>query len=387
VRRDSLVTVRRAGALDAALGPSWNALLEESATNTVFQTFEWTASWWSSLGAGEDPPRELLLLIAEGPEGLAGIAPLMVSTQRIFGRKRRVVEFIGTHAADYCDFIARRDAGAARLLLQWLVDHRNEWDLLHLINIAETSPLLALLPGMLGEAGYAVDVHALYQCPTYVFGDRAADERLTRKKIMRSSENKLRRQGELRFTAYRSRPEIETRLEGFFQQHIARWSGTRTPSFFLDARQRAFYRELARRLGEKSWVLFSALRLDDVPVAFHFGYAYGGRIYVIKPTFNPDYAAYAPGLLQIKYLAQYAMAESAVELDFTIGEEPYKFRFTNHTRCNYAARVHAPAMFYGVDRLLSRAKALVKRSPLLTLVGKRLVRPWLGSVSHRMGLL
>jgi hypothetical protein len=44
-------------------------------------------------------------------------------------------------------------------------------------------------------------------------------------------------------------------------------------------------------------------------------------------------------------------------------------------------------MFYGVDRLLSRAKALVKRSPLLTLVGKRLVRPWLGSVSHRMGLL
>lgn len=361
----------------------WNALVERSATHTVFQTLEWHRSWWNALGT----EAQAMVLVAEAQGELVGIAPLMLSVQRILGRKRRVVEFIGTHAADYCDFIVEPgQRGVASAMLAWLIDHADRWDLLHLINIAETSPLLEILPQMFGQRGYAADLHAVYECPTRIFGDRAADQRLSRKKDMRQHYNHLRRRGTVEFKLYVTAAEIERHLEAFFQQHIDRWAGTRTPSFFRDQRQRAFYRELVRRLAPNGWVVFSVLSLDGAPISFHFGYEYGGRIYVIKPTFDPQFREYAPGILQVKHLVEYAMERDAKELDFTVGEEDFKYRFANHTRVNYAARVHAHSMFYGIDRALVFAKAATRQFPALRRLGGRLLKPWLGESFHRLGL-
>lgn len=360
----------------------WNALLERSATNTVFQTLEWHCSWWKAFG-GE---AQSLVLLAEARGALVGVAPLMLSVQRILGRKRRVVEFIGTHAADYSDFIVEPGQQAiVALMLQWLIDRADQWHLLHLINIAETSPLRDVLPQMFGGRGYATELRPLYECPTRIFGDRAADQRLLTKKDIRQHYNHLRKRGEVAFKRCITPAEIEGSLEPFFQQHIERWAETSTPSFFRDARQRAFYRELVRRLSGNGWILFSIVSFNQIPISFHFGYEYGNRIYFIKPTFAPEYRQYAPGNLQLKYLIEYALERKVSELDFTTGEEAYKYRFANHARVNYVARVHHPSMFYGLDRLLVYAKAAAKRSPAFRHLGRRL-RPWLGATLHRLGL-
>lgn len=360
----------------------WNALVERGTTNTVFQTLEWHCSWWRAFGGDARP----LVLLAEAAGEIVGIAPLMLSVQRILGRKRRVVEFIGTHAADYCDFIVEpAQRPVVSLMLGWLIDHADRWDLLHLINIAETSPLLEVLPRMFSERGYATDLHRLYECPTHVFGDRASDERLLKKQDIRERFARLRRKGRLEFKLYTTAAEIEGSLDPFFQQHIDRWKDTGTPSFFRDERQRGFYRELSRLLAPKSWVLFSVVSFNERPISFHFGYEYGDRIYFIKPTFDPEYHRYSPGMLHLKYLLEYAMERGVKELDFTTGQEQYKYRFSNHARLNYTARVHPYAMFYGLDRLLLYAKAAAKRSPGVRRLGRRL-RPWLGGALHRLGL-
>jgi CelD/BcsL family acetyltransferase involved in cellulose biosynthesis len=360
----------------------WNALVERSSTNTVFQTLEWHRSWWNAFGSGA----QSLVLLAEAAGELVGIAPLMLSVQRILGRKRRVVEFIGTHAADYCDFIVEpAQRPVVSLMLGWLIDHAGRWDLLHLLNIAETSPLLEALPRMFSERGYATDLQRLYECPTRIFGDPASDQRLLKKKDIRDHFNRLRKQGRLEFKVYNAAAEIEGYLDAFFQQHIDRWKDTGTPSFFRDDRQRSFYRELLRLLAPKGWVLFSVVSFNQIPISFHFGYEYGNRIYFIKPTFDPEYRQYAPGMLQLKYLLEYGMERGVRELDFTTGQEQYKYRFSNHARLNYAARVHPYAMFYGLDRLLLYAKAAAKRSPGVRRLGRRL-RPWLGDALHRLGL-
>jgi CelD/BcsL family acetyltransferase involved in cellulose biosynthesis len=360
----------------------WNALVERSATNTVFQTLEWHCSWWKAFGSGA----QSMVLLAEAGGRMVGIAPLMLSVQRILGRKRRVVEFIGTHAADYCDFIVEpAQRPVASLMLEWLIDHAGRWDLLHLINIAETSPLLEVLPQVFRERGYATDLQRLYECPTRIFGDQASDRRLVKKKHMREHYNQLRKQGQLEFKLYVNAAEIERFLDPFFQQHIERWKETGTPSFFRDERQRRFYRELSRLLAPQRWVLFSVVSFNQTPISFNFGYEYGNRIYLIKSTFHPDYRKYSPGLLQLKYLLEYGMERGVKELDFTTGQEKYKYRFANRTRLNYAARAYRHSMFYGIDRLLPYAKAVAGRSPALRRLGRRL-KPWLGETLHRLGL-
>lgn len=375
LRPVDIMMVEDPAALWARRG-EWNALVDRSATHTVFQTLEWQRSWWSTLRGDA----RLLVILAEAAGELIGVAPLMVRRQRIFGRERRVVEFIGAEAADYCDFMAEpaRREEVVPLMLECLMRHAERWDLMRLLNVAQTSALPVLLPQVLGRRGYAVDVQPLAECPTWIFGDAAADRRLPRKKKLREHHNRLRRQGEVKFHLYRTAPEMSAALEVFFRQHVDRWARTPTPSLFGDPRQREFYRELVRGLAPSGWVLFSAVLLNGVPISFHFGFDYGGRIYWIKPAFDPAYARFAPGLLQIKYLLEYAMLRNAAEMDFTVGEESYKYRFANHVRMNYVARVHPRWMFYGFDRLLARARAAARRAPALRRLGRRLVGPLLG---------
>lgn len=361
----------------------WNALVERSTTNTVFQTLEWQCSWWKAFGSNA----QSLVLVAEVAGRMVGIAPLMLSRQRILARQRRVVEFIGTHAADYCDFIVEvQRRTVVSLMLKWLIDRADRWDLLHLIDIAETSPLLDVLPQTFGRRVYTTDLHPLYECPTRIFGDRAADQRLLKKKDIREAYNQLRKQGQLEFRPYTAAAEIEGYLDLFFQQHTDRWAETGTPSSFRDDRQRNFYRALVHLLAPNRWVLFSVVSFNQIPISFDFAYEYGNRIYGNKSAFRPDYRRYSPGMLQIRYLLEYGMKRGLKELDFTKGEEEYKYRFANHARLNYAARVYPHSMFYGIDRLLLYAKGAAKRSHTLSRLGRRLLKPWLGDTLHRLGL-
>jgi CelD/BcsL family acetyltransferase involved in cellulose biosynthesis len=361
----------------------WNALAARGATNTVFQTCEWHCAWWKSLGGNA----RSLLLMAEREGRMVGIAPLMVSEQRILGRRRRVAEFIGTHAADYADFIVeagRDDVTAA--LLAWLADGPRRFDLLHLINLAETSPLRALAPAAFRSRGFTADLERLYECPTRRLHDPAANQKLLRKKENRQHYDWLRKRGRLEFILRPDAAGIEPWLERFFEQHIARWAPTDTPSFFHDERQRAFYREKVRLMAPQGWIAFSVLTYDDTPISFHFGFHFGERLYVIKPTFNPDYHRHGPGMVHVRHLLELAIARGAAELDFTAGEEKYKYRFTNHARVNYALRVRRGEMFYGVDRVLRYAKAATAHAPGLRRLGRRVLEPWFGDTLRRLGL-
>ena len=71
------------------LKPAWDALLRESASNTIFLTWEWVTAWWSAYGK----PGELRILAAfDDRDVLRGIAPLRCGTARRYGQIR-----IGSH--------------------------------------------------------------------------------------------------------------------------------------------------------------------------------------------------------------------------------------------------------------------------------------------------
>jgi len=351
----------------------WNVLVERSETNTIFQTCEWHASWWKAFGDNARP----LLLLAETAGKIVGIAPLMLSEQRVLGRRRRIVEFIGAGSSDYCDFIVDpTQCEVLPLMLQWLVKNDHQWDLLRLSNIPNTSTTLRVLPGFFNQRGYLTDVRVLYEAPTRIFGDPVADQKLVKKKSLRRHYNYFRQHGQLEFKNCVTAEEIIGCLDLFFQQHIQRRALTDSPSQFLDERQRTFFREAAQALAPSKWLLFSVLLFNQTPIAFHFGFEYGNRIIWYKPTFAVDYFKHSPGEVLIKYLLEYALEREVTEFDFTIGEEAFKERFANHVRLNYAVRVFRDSLSYHVDRFWLGTKALIKRSPTLACLGRRLLRRW-----------
>src|SRR5262249_17223974 len=87
------LAIERLADLGAIAPAAWNALLQRSATRTVFQTWQWHAAWWQVFGPGA----ELVLLVARRGGELAGLGA--------FWRQRRVLRFVGHGRSDYGDLL------------------------------------------------------------------------------------------------------------------------------------------------------------------------------------------------------------------------------------------------------------------------------------------
>src|SRR5438105_5931328 len=127
------------------LQPAWEALLRQSASATIFLTWEWTTAWWSAYGKS----RELRILAAYDEDGvLRGVAPLCRQTMRKYGHTVQALSFVGdaSNDSDYLDFIIAR--GYEEQVMAAFQEHwRKEWNgaVLLINEIPENSPNLPLL--------------------------------------------------------------------------------------------------------------------------------------------------------------------------------------------------------------------------------------------------
>jgi CelD/BcsL family acetyltransferase involved in cellulose biosynthesis len=139
---------------------------------------------------------------------------------------------------------------------------------------------------------------------------------------------------------------IGSDLERFFDQHVSRWSGTGSPSLFLNRANRCFYRELTREFDGSGDLVFTVVHLDGRAAAFHFGFQSGSTFLWYKPSFDLQLGKYSPGQCLLRGLIEFAVSRGLTAFDFTRGDEPFKRRLASEIRSNisfrwYATRLHA----------------------------------------------
>src|SRR5438034_687859 len=89
------------------LRQEWNALLQASASDCLFLTWEWLYTWWQCLSG----KNSLFLLLVRFGEELVAIAPMMIRPRQLTRLLPfQTLEFLGTGSAgsDYLDLIIRR---------------------------------------------------------------------------------------------------------------------------------------------------------------------------------------------------------------------------------------------------------------------------------------
>jgi CelD/BcsL family acetyltransferase involved in cellulose biosynthesis len=158
------------------------------------------------------------------------------------------------------------------------------------------------------------------------------------KKSLRKLERYFRQQGSLEARQFRDSEEILPQLQEFFAQHTSRWGRTSNPrpskgTNFLDPALRAFIECLTRSAAHTGWLRFTRLDWEGRPIAFEFGYCYGGTYFGSTSSFAIDLARRSPGQVLLRQLLLAAIAEGVSTYDFGIGDQPYKLRFA--TRVNY----------------------------------------------------
>jgi CelD/BcsL family acetyltransferase involved in cellulose biosynthesis len=336
---------------------AWNALAAASETATVFQSFEWHAAWWKVFR----DDYELRVLLAWAGAQLVAVAPWTLS------RKGRELQFIGSgdYSSDYCDLLVHPGhADAVEAFAGWMFANRRKWRSADFRNFPSHSRHRLRLESCLRARSSWVVSEIEAEAPTRILGNAGADREAVGKASLKRRFNHFAKSGRLEFEQLGSEPEIAPLLEQFFEQHVGRRALARGRSQFLDPRQRRFYRELVRALAPRGWLRFAVVRFDGTPIAFHFGFEYGSRFVWYKPAFSAAHAKRSPGEVLLKFLLEYAIARGLEEFDFTVGSEPFKYRFANRVRTNHRIQVYSLPIAYWLRRARRLAKRLLRRPAL-----------------------
>lgn len=296
--------------------PIWDHLVASGPTQSVFLTYWWQRAWWETFGGDA-----LLLLLALETEGaITAIAPLFESGGMLF--------LVGSGGSDALDLIGG-PAGTGGLAS--LLDAA--WEAvpsalgIRFYCVPDGSPTGSDIRTAAATAGLTCFDEGELVSPMLDLRADGALDRATSKQSLRRHENWFVRNGRLEITHHTDPQLIAENLDLLFEQHISRWSGTPSPSLFLDAKQQAFYRHLAGSAGPGTPLRFTRVDWEGKPIACHFGTSYAGRYLWYKPCFDVALAARSPGEVLLRSLLFAASDEGAAIFDFGLGDEPFKARF------------------------------------------------------------
>lgn len=329
----------------------WDQLVEDSGTNTVFLRHAWIHTWWHHL-AGDN---ELYFVTIRAEGVIVGFAPLMLDPTR-------TLRFIADENSDYLGFVIH--SGATNVisdLLQFLVAQPT-WRVMHLRNLprADYDPSLFMRActnaDLIPWRNYTVTAPYLELCKNIA----SAEKRLNKYSVRRA-ERQLAAQGELHYEVFSAAQRTDELWDDFAKQHIKRCRVDNRTSPFKSPNYVAFLQAISVAPGMHDIVHFSAVLLDNRAVAYHFGFISNQRLLWYKPSFDTALEKGSPGVVLIRHLANYALQHNLLELDFTIGAEPFKERFSNGTRYVDTYRIHRSRLRYLLDKGYWRTRAMVKK--------------------------
>ena len=131
--------------------------------------------------------------------------------------------------------------------------------------------------------------------------------------------------------------------------------------------------------------------MDGRLLAFALTFKREGTLSYYVPAFDPDYARYAPSATLLAHLIETACGEGFGELDFMLGDEPYKAQWASGSRSTSRLVIGAPSVAgrlalagfgrYLVGRERARHSAAIQQVRRYGWRGVReIVGKWVGSV-------
>jgi len=325
----------------------WNTLLQQSATNTLFLTWEWQKAWWEAFGQGKD----LRLITVRGADGvLLAVLPLFLQETVVDlsapmpdisvehpvamagGEAQQTAHLVGgTEVSDYLDIIApaewNREAYAAILdALDGL-----QWQILDLRCLPAHSPTVPAVSELSTARGWSAQQAREDVCPVVELPG-TWDEYLAglNKKQRHELRRKMRRAEAEAHVEWRwiTADTLDDGLATFFRLHKGSDPGK---AEFMDRQMEGFFRAIAYAALDNGWLRLSELRFNGQPVASYLCFDYGTDRLVYNSGFDlSSYADLGPGIVSVGYMIQDAIAHGLKRFDFLQGDERYKYEFGAH---------------------------------------------------------
>jgi len=310
----------------SALEMEWRHF-EQHADCTVFQTFDWLATWQRHIGQSQQIKPTIVIGRQDG--NLVMIFPFVVEANGFVAR----ASWLGSELSNYnapiiaTDFKLRLNGLVIRDLwkgVERLLASQMGVDLIDLQRMPETigeqsNPLLALNPVPHINNAYLTNLIGDWE--TYYASKRSASTRRTDRK----RQKRLAEFGAIQFTTAVGQDQVASCVDALFEHKRAAYSKLGVVNFLQFPGYRDFFVSLATDAQSRRFTHVSRLDVGSVVAAANYGLVFRGTYFYILAGYDPgELARSGPGTAQLMELLRYSFDQGLQKFDFTIGDEPYK---------------------------------------------------------------
>jgi CelD/BcsL family acetyltransferase involved in cellulose biosynthesis len=310
------------------LGAEWRAF-ERRADRTVFQSFDWLATWQRHIGA----PRGTVPAIVLGREEDEELLFILLAVETN-GRVRRLT-WLGAQLCDYnAPLLAEQFSdrvSAERFLLAWRdvievlrAEARWRFDLIDLQKMPDCigeqrNPFLDLAPCAHPSGAYVAHLGSAWDA-FYAAKRSAATRKRERRQLRQLAEH-----GALRFVEVETEEEVARTLATLMAQKSRSFARMGVEDVLARPGHREFFLAIAMDPAMRELVHLSQIDVGDHIAAVSVGLKYRDCYYLILSSYDDgELSRFGPGRAHLHELLRYAIGGGFARFDFTVGDEPYK---------------------------------------------------------------
>ena len=315
----------------------WGDLLRRSASDTIFLTWEWLAAWWKAYGNGNP----LYLLRVEKDSHLIGLAPFYRKKIGRFGLSFRVIALLGdgSYDSDYLDWIsvAGTEETVSAAVMDHLAAHSDEWDVLLVNEIPESSPHLDAIREYSQRRGWyrnETEVSCAYVDLPPKWNQYLQSLKPRMRTKIRSLTRALEESHEIRYEQCERTSDLPERLGSLFELHEKRWQRENKPGVFASMAKRNFYLEMGSTFLSLGWLRFYSLSVDGKYVAHQYCFEYGNKMFLLQEGFDPAWDEQGVGNVLRGFVFRDCIERKVDVYDFLGGLTQHKLSWGSAVKIN-----------------------------------------------------
>ena len=363
-----------------AVEHDWRAF-EAQADGTVFQCFDWLATWQRAIGARQGA-RPAIVVGRDGAGAILFLLPLAV---RATGLARELT-WLGSELCDYNGpllapaFSARVDRTKFLALWQEITRSLQAQPRLcyDVIALSKMTDMVGAQQNPMRYLGGTANPSGAYL--THLTSDwdafyTAARSSATRRRD-RTKRKKLGEFGEIRFVNPAGESELLSSLDTLMHQKARSFARMGVGDLFAKPGYADFYRALAIGPATRPLVHISRLDVGATPAAVNLALVHRGRYYHLLASYSDcELSRFGPGAAHLHDLMHHAIDRGCSIFDFTIGDERYQRDWcdTELTLYDFIAPVTWRGALVAMPKLAGqRLKRWIKQTPALWAVATKL---------------
>jgi CelD/BcsL family acetyltransferase involved in cellulose biosynthesis len=329
-----------------SIAAEWDRALRATPGYTALQSFDFLATWWERMAGN----RRLWVLAFYDARDIVGIAPFQMTEHRILGKSYRTLEFVGMTEDILVPkvlFPEDRSVELRAALVDYLAEHRSEWDLLELDELAAADPLLASLSELSRRGGLIHRERPFHDCPFIDLSKETHESFFAKRsrkllKNVRAAERKLAELGTVTVACHAADSDIDVGFEQFLQIEKLSWKREAEVGMASDASYAVFYRALLGVFARKHGARVMILAVGGRPIAGTIAIVFDGIYCSLQIVHDEAYARFSPGtLLEFHELDGLLRSRSAQRYEFLGGALTNKLRWTSDSVATTCVRARA----------------------------------------------